>query len=160
MHLSLIFVLCALGGNDTLTADHQKLNFLAGTWETESTYPSTGLKVKGKLSYEWVLGGSWLKFTFNGKHPRRAYWEAHGMMHYDKTKGSYQSIAFFSDDGPHTMTGSLVGANTVRFETEANGIRSGIDYTKTETAVYQENWRIEKDSSKVITLKTTYRAAS
>ncbi|MDJ0839855.1 MAG: DUF1579 family protein [Acidobacteriota bacterium] len=160
MLLLLLFVIGSPGGDSGLSPEHARLNFLAGTWETESLYPGTGLKVKGKLTYTWVLGGSWLKFTFHGEHPERPFWEAHGMMHFDQNKGSYQSIAFFSADGPHTMTGTLIQPHTVRFESVSNGIRSGIDYTKTENAVFQENWRIEKDGRRVITLQTTYRPIS
>jgi len=147
----LIFALMVPGN---LSAEHAALDFLAGEWVTESTWPETGQTVSGRLSYTWVLGGRWLKFTFVGAHPDRDYWEAHGMIQWDPDTGAYRSVAFWDGSGPHTLAGRFIDARTIRFSPEDG--RSGIDYRATEAGVYQENWRLDTDDRRIVTLKTTY----
>jgi len=139
-----------------LSPEHARLDFLAGSWRTESTWPDSGRTVVGALRYEWVLGGTWLKFTFRGEHPDRAYWEAHGMIHWDAEAKAYRTVAFWDARGPHGSTGRFIDEKTVRFTAE--GGQSGIDYRDTGSGVYQENWRLDEAGERIVTLKTTYTA--
>lgn len=154
-----LFLLCFLGLSEpTLTPEHQALSFMIGTWRTESTWPESGEKVQGTLTYEWIVAGHWMKFTFQGKHPTRPYWEAHGVIQYDAAAKSYRSIAVWGPDGPHEMKGTLVKPGLFRVQSESNGLASGIDYMARDGAVYQENWRMDKDGKRIVTLQTTYKA--
>jgi len=132
-----------------------RLSFLEGTWNTLSVYPDTGVEAPGMLTYEWVLGGAWMKFTFIGDHPQAPIWEAHGMMGWEN--GSLVSYAFFSADPPVHYAGSFLEDGTFRIELNNDGTRSGIDYSPTENGgVYQENWLIDSEGKRHVRLKTTY----
>ncbi len=128
------------------------LSFLIGEWQTHSVYPD-GTQAEGKLSYESVLGGDWIKFTFVGKHPTRAVWEAHGMIRAIDV-GEFEAIVFFGPQEGSIMHGVLIDDGVFRLAT-SDGL-SGIDYHPTETGVYQENWS-QHDDARTITLRTTYK---
>lgn len=148
-----VLILCA---QVEATGDIANLDFLLGDWQTESTYPD-GTQAKGELSYEAVLGGQWIKFIFVGKHPTRSIWEAHGMIR--SIAGGFETYAFFGEDAPLLLKGSMIDQDTVRFVIESPTGNSGIDYSATEDGVYQENWRMEA-GLRVVTLRTDYRRKS
>ena len=138
----------------------ESLNFLVGTWHTESTWPENGEQAPGTLTYEWVLGGTWLKITFIGEHPTRPVWEAHGMIRYLPQKKRYEAIIFAGPDEPINLKGTILENGALRFEMENDGILSGIDYRPMGDGVYQENWTQEPGGSRVVRLKTTYSPIS
>lgn len=159
--LPLLSVLIGIVPNDDTTeAAHRKLSFLVGDWETQSIWPESGERASGLLTYEWVLGGSWLKVTFRGHHPSRPVWEAHGMIRYLPEKGHYESLIFAGPEEPLRLRGFWLNEGTLRFETETDGVKSGIDYMPRGYGVYQENWRMPSGGSHTILLKTTYAKRS
>ncbi|UCH98138.1 MAG: DUF1579 family protein [Candidatus Aminicenantes bacterium] len=144
---------------DTFTEQMKKLEPFVGKWKTRSFYPGKDAAIPGELEYRWVLGENWLLVEFVGQHPERDFWEAYVMIKFDVSKNLYVSYAFFTANGPTIMTGSWISTHTFRLETkdEKGNSISGIDYTvKTDGTIYQENWVIDKNKEKKITLKTYY----
>jgi hypothetical protein len=135
----------------------QKLGFLEGYWKTRSEFTRDGTIAYGTLRYEWVLGGNWLKVTFIGDHPSGRVWEAHGMIGKNYDAEGFIGHIFFGPDDPVVYTGLMINENTYRMETTFNGVTSGIDYiNRSDGTVYQENWVLDAQGSRRITLKTTY----
>ncbi|MCB1044034.1 MAG: hypothetical protein KDC35_13905 [Acidobacteria bacterium] len=132
----------------------EKMSFLIGHWHTESRYED-GTLATGDLKYEWVLGGSWIKFTFVGQHPKRPMWEAHGMIR-ATDEGTFESYAFFSSDDPLVMHGHLLDDGRIRFTYLED--QAGIDYIPSATGAKQENWRLE-DGEHMVVMTTTYQSA-
>lgn len=140
---------------------HQKrqnrLDFLAGDWDSESTYLASGLKVKGHLVYEWVEGGAWLRCTFVGQHPEYKVWESHEMIKWDKDKKEYLAYTFSNSGEMVLYQGEEIDASRVRFWIEREKIRQGLDYIqRKDGSVYQENWLITPAGERRIWLKTEY----
>lgn len=156
--LAVSFGLCAVMDNTTMM---KKLLPLAGKWQTTSVSQKTGFKAPGNLEYRYVLGGDWMFVEFIGKHPKRKIWQAYVMIKYDIEKKCYVSWDFFNKNDPVLMTGKWVKNNTLRFESEHDGVLSGIDYTiKKDKTIYQENWVINKEKNHKVTLKTHYKRRS
>jgi hypothetical protein len=133
------------------SAGLQRLSFLLGRWSTVSVYPN-GLKASGQLEYRLVLGGAWIRFQFNGLHPTRPVWEAHGML---RAQGEgFECHAFFSADAPVLMRGVWLEPGFLRLSNEAGD--GGIDYHPRGTGVFQENWRIE-GGERVVVMETSYQ---
>ncbi|MCB1049243.1 MAG: hypothetical protein KDC71_01500 [Acidobacteria bacterium] len=147
----MIFLFC-MWMQVPLVEELKPLEFLIGEWETLSVYPD-GTQAPGHLTYESVLGGAWIKFTFVGQHPTRPVWEAHGFIH--ATQEGFESIAIFSSQPPVHMPGHwLSDQGFFRSTNEAGD--GGIDYHPEQGAVYQENWQII-DGTRTVTLRTHYR---
>lgn len=153
--LTIIFTLALAGSalaQDTTTVEmNKKLDFLIGKWKTastvgEATYP-------GDLEYEYIMNKNWIKITFVGKNPARAYWEAHGLMNYDEKASKYVSWVVFNKGNPVPAYGHWADENTFRME-YGNG---GIDYKKTEGGgVLQINYNIDAEGKRTKTMTTTY----
>jgi hypothetical protein len=136
-----------------------KLGPFVGKWKTHSIYPGKDGVIPGDLEYRWILGKNWMMVEFVGQHPERDYWEAYAMIKFDTVKNHYISYEFFNADNPTLMIGTWISPQTLRFETrdEKGNSEGGIDYTiKENGTIYQENWRINKDNRREITLKTDY----
>ena len=152
-----------LSPGDTFAEQMKKLEPFVGKWKTRSVYPGKDAVIPGDLEYRWVLGKNWMMVEFVGQHPERAFWEAYAMIKFDTATNRYISYDFFNADEPTTMTGAWISPQTLRFETrdETGSSEGGIDYTiKADGTIYQENWRIDKDKGKQITLKTDYTRAN
>lgn len=90
---------------------HQKLDALAGTWETTikawmapGTEPMTS---RGTSTSSWILGGRYLEQTYKGDFGGMPF-EGRGIMGYDNVKKQY--FATWLDNmstGVMTATGSL-----------------------------------------------------
>jgi hypothetical protein len=157
--LMAVFAFFLFSSGDMFTEQMKKLEPFVGKWKTRSVYPGKDAVIPGDLEYRWVLGKNWMMVEFVGQHPERAFWEAYAMIKFDTAKNSYISYDFFNAKDPTTMTGTWIGPQTLRFETrdEKGNSEGGIDYTiKADGTIYQENWRIDKDNHRQITLKTDY----
>ncbi|MFQ5551397.1 MAG: DUF1579 family protein [Gemmatimonadales bacterium] len=149
----------AVTGSAELTAQelspqHQRLAFLEGSWTTRSEFPD-GTVAYGDLEYEWVLGGTWMRVEFVGRHPTRSPWEAHVMMRWVPERGEYVSHVFASPDTPSVFRGRFLDNGVFRVEVPTDDGVAGIDYHPRDGSVYQENW-IEESGSRRVTLRTTY----
>lgn len=135
----------------------EKLTPFLGKWKTMSIYQKDGLKAPGVLEYRWVLGKKWMFIEFVGQHPKRENWGAYAFFRYDKKRKCYISYDIFDEREPLFTTGHWLSKDTIRFEDKESKNKWGIDYTiKPDGAIYQENWVINKDGKRVITLKTYY----
>ena len=144
---------------DAFTEQMKKLEPFVGKWKTQSFYPGKDTAVPGELEYRWILGKNWLFIEFVGQHPERAFWEAYAMIKFDTAKNHYVSYAFFNANDPSIMIGSWISIDTFREESkdEKGNSTDGIDYTfKKDGSIYQENWIIDKNQERKITLKTYY----
>lgn len=156
----ILIPLTLLPSGDLFTGQMKKLEPLVGKWKTQSFIPGKEAAIPGELEYRWVLGKNWLFIEFVGQHPDRDFWEAYVMIKFDTTKNHYKSYAFFTADNPTIMTGNWISTKTFRLEIKDDKGKSlsGIDYTvKADDTIYQENWIIEKNGRKKITLKTYYK---
>ncbi len=143
----------------TFTEQMEKLQPLVGKWKTRSVFPGKNLEVPGELEYRWVLGKNWLRVEFVGQHPERSFWEAYVMIKFDTAKNLYIAYAFFNADDPVIEVGSWISDKTFRLESRDDKGKTvgAIDYTvKEDGTIYQENWVIDKNNQKQITLKTYY----
>ncbi len=155
------FILAAVSAHQAKRAHAvQKLDFLIGDWVTQSTWTASGQKASGRLRYEWVLGGAWLKITFTGKHPSRPVWEAHGMIRYLPERDRYESLIFAGPEEPVRLIGYWVNEERLRFEMDRDGVKSGIDYMPRGDGVYQENWREPKGEPRTVLLETWYQKST
>lgn len=134
----------------------QPIAFLIGHWQTTSTF-NDGEQRQGDLRYEWVLGGEYMKVTFQGQPPAdRPYWEAHAMTRYDSETNGYASTAYFNGGPGVEYRGEVLSNGIFRLSTLDGS--AGIDYDPRERSVYQENWRIADDGARQVTLRTHYEA--
>ncbi len=139
-----------------IVAEVSKLDFLVGHWRTVSTIVQTGEQAPGELSYEKVLGGSYILCRFDGKHPSRDYWEAYVMITFDPDSGHYVSHAFFSHGPPVTYTGVWRDENTVTFTIDSG--QSRINYTRMpDGSVFQLNEALDAESNWRPALETVYK---
>ena len=142
-----------------LSAEHRRLDFLAGRWSTMSE-TGQGISIPGTLEYEWVLGGQWLKVVFVGQPEDGRVWEAYAMVKYEPTSSEYVSYAFFNANDPIRYRGYPLDGTTLRFEHETADGTFGIDYTdRGDGTVYQENWAMSPGGERTVTLRTTYTPA-
>jgi hypothetical protein len=140
---------------DTSTMDN--LNFLLGSWKTKSEFSSNGVIAYGTLTYEKVLAGAWVRVTFIGDHPTGRLWEAHGYIGLNPEGEGFKSYIIFGPGEPAEYSGLMINGSTFRLETNFNGMTSGIDYIpQDDGTVYQENWVMDEQGSRRITLKTWY----
>jgi hypothetical protein len=143
----------------TETAALEPLGFLIGRWETMSV-TARGDSAPGALEYQWVLGGDWIKVTFDGRPPDGRLWEAHVMITHEASTNAWISYAFYDAASPHRSQGTVLDDGTVRFRSERDGRVTGIDYRDNgDGTVYQENWALGSDQERVVTLRTTYQPA-
>ncbi len=149
-----------VASSQELSTGHQRLNFLVGEWATISE-TAQGTTIPGRLEYQWVLGGQWLKVVFVGRPEDGRVWEAYAMLKYDPERGEYSSCAFFGANDPVRYRGYPVDDSTMRFEHETDTGTSGIDYhDRGDGTVYQENWSLSPTGERTITLRTTYTPAA
>jgi len=140
-------------------AELDRLNFLIGRWNTESI-TARGDTAPGALEYQRVLGGQWIKVTFDGRPPDGRLWEAHVMITYDAERAEFVGYAFYDAASPHQSRGTVLDNVTVRFESENEGRATGIDYRDNgDGTVYQENWALSPGGERMVTLRTTYTPA-
>jgi hypothetical protein len=132
----------------------KKLEPFVGKWKTLSIYQESGIKAPGLLEYRWILGKKWMFIEFTGNHPNKKNWGAYGFFRYDEEKKCYISYDIFNENEPTYTTGYWLNDKTLRFEEKG---KWGIDYTiKPDGSIYQENWKRDKKSKRIITLKTDY----
>ncbi len=142
---------------DSTSDKMKRLTPFLGKWKTLSIYQNNGLKAPGVLEYKWILGKKWMFIEFIGKHPKRKVWGAYGFFRYDQKRKCYISYDIFDENEPAFTTGYWLKDKTLRFEDKNNKKPWGIDYTiKKDGSIYQENWLINKDKKRIITLKTYY----
>ena len=146
--------------NEVVKAEMKKLSFIVGHWETLSTVVSSGLEAPGDLSYEFVLGGTYILCRFVGRHPERSVWEAYEMITWDAELGAYAAYAFPSPAGPVRYIGRWTADDTVCFTLEkpdANGRTDRISYTgKSDGTIFQLNEITFGDGEWKPTLRTIY----
>ena len=80
--------------NEVVKAELGKLSFFLGQWITTSVTVPGGLEVSGDLSYESVLGGTYLLLRFVGDHPERPVYESYKMITWDASLGAYVAYTF------------------------------------------------------------------
>ena len=96
---AVLLALAGLPASADVTRDkqHEKLNFLVGTWSTSHTVPSGDGKttiVLGEAVIEWVVGKSWLRHEFQAEFPGRGQVFMTNMMNYSPTKKMYNFYMF------------------------------------------------------------------
>ena len=148
-----------LHGQSPLSPEHERIDFLVGEWQTVSEF-ADGRSARGALSYEWVLGGAWMKVHFDGDHPDGGVWEAHGMQRWNPETEEYEAHVYAGSGPPVTYRGSSDGPGHFGVALTTDSGSSGIDYHRQDDGtVYQENWVIEGGERR-ITLRTRYHPAS
>ncbi len=140
-----------------LSPEHRAMDFLVGEWHTRSEF-NDGRVGEGRLSYQWVLGGEWMRVEFLGDHPDGILWEAHVMQRWNPASEEYEAWVFGGPGAPLRYRGSVPGPGRFRVEVATgDGSPSGIDYQATEGGgVVQENWT-EREGERIVTLRTVYR---
>ena len=146
--------------NEVVKAELKKLSFIIGHWNTLSTVVSNGLEAPGDLSYEYVLGDTYILCRFVGRHPERPVWEACELITWDAGLGAYAAYAFPSPEGPVRYIGRWTADDTVCFTLEkpdANGRTDRISYTgKPDGTVFQLNEITFGDGEWKPALRTIY----
>ena len=152
-----------LAAQVALSPEHERIDFLAGTWVTVSEFPD-GQEGVGKLEYRWVFDGAWMKVEFHGRPPGGGGgWEAHVMQRWNPEKENYEAWVFRAQGPPLLYRGSSPEPGLFRVEYEGeDGVVTGIDYHDMgDGTVYQENWVLEPEAGeRRITLRTSYEPSS
>ena len=78
--------------------EHDKLNFLAGEWNTlDKVSPNPygpGSESTGKISYHWEMENLWLVLDYNGEIEPMGVVISHGLMSYDPESKEYVLCMF------------------------------------------------------------------
>lgn len=152
-----------LQAQETLSPEHERIDFLVGSWTTVSQFPD-GQEGTGELEYRWVFDGAWMKVEFQGVPPQGGGgWEAHVMQRWNPEKEGYEAWVFQAQGPPLLYRGSSPEPGLFRVEYEGDdGVVTGIDYHDMEDGtVYQENWILEPEAEeRRITLRTSYEPNS
>ena len=135
----------------------KKLDFLVGDWKSVSMDHDTGKKSTGKSSIQWTLGGKWLQWKFAAQLEQGPI-EVLTLINYHDKKKQYAFYSFNPyDDEPIPHFGNWVDANTLRIETDFQGVKVRVDFKIKENGdFYQEHSKITSSGERVIMSITNY----
>jgi hypothetical protein len=108
-------------------AQHEAMNFWAGTWKTMVKNVMTGEETEGTYTFEWALGNRCLVGRFSGTMMGQPF-EGLSVDGYDKHSGSYYSLWMDTTTTGYTMfTGKEEGEGTVVYTGTGKDPMSGAD---------------------------------
>jgi hypothetical protein len=111
----------------------------------------------GKSSIQWTLGGKWLQWKFVAQLEQGPL-EVLTLINYHNEKKQYAFYSFNPYDAePIPHYGNWFDANTLRIETNFQGVKVRVDFKIKENGDFcQEHSRITSSGERVITSKTHY----
>ena len=82
------------------TAEHDKLNFLVGQWNSHNVMLpgpwGAGGQSEGTMSFRWGLGEMWIVYEYEGEMPVYGLYEGLGLLTYSAPEGKYITYWFDS----------------------------------------------------------------
>ncbi len=137
--------------------EQRKLNFLVGEWKSVSVNQNTGKESTGNSSIQWVLGGTWLQWKFVAQLEQGPL-EVLTLINYHDEKKQYAFYSFNPyDDEPIAHYGNWLDTNTLRIETNFQGVNVRVDFKIKENGDFvQEHSRRTSSGERVITTRTNY----
>ena len=139
------------------TEEQKKLNFMVGEWKSMSVDQKTGEKLAGKSSIKWIMNGKWLLWKFSMKLKQEEL-EVITLINYHTEKKQYAFYSFNPiDNDPVPHFGHWLNGNTLRIETDYQGIEVRVDFKIIQKREFcQEHSRLNPSGERIITSKTYY----
>lgn len=137
--------------------EQKKLDFLVGEWNSVSMNQDTGKESTGNSSIQWVMGGKWLQWKFVAQLEQGPI-EVLTLINYHDKKKQYAFYSFNPyDDEPIPHYGNWFDTNTLRIETNFQGVKVRVDFKIKKNGDFsQEHSRITSSGERVLTSKTNY----
>jgi len=133
----------------------EKLNFLEGSWRTESTAPGGSDTMHGTVTYKWIEGSDWMHCDYVADGPQ-GKWGAMVLYRWNAEKECFDGHGFMGNAPAGYSEGHITEDGVLRFTFEAGGKEAGEDLFQTKDGVSGTNWIINDDGQREIVMESTY----
>jgi len=156
------------GGPLSRTAEHERLDFLVGEWQTTvAPLQEGGEQLHGVMSCAWRIGGLWLEERIRLEFPGRGVRESLELITYDPSRkmyvGTWQDnlsarstpfVGEWLEDGTFVMTANLQGA-------DGNSVSTTVRYTRiSDTEIHMEQFVTTRADAPRLVFKQVLRKTS